>query len=1023
MSVFHSDEPIAMSSQKAQRNMDEAATFLENDYRSIAFLMKGYYPLAILSRAAWYRWSVENDGRSGEMERAVARLCPLLLQSVWSSSFYDKDAGFSSRQEIQEKDWKRIISLVEDASRRYVRLIEARSVLALNAGTISREDWTAYRDALFNEVFLSDLSGLEIRESRRLFTSIGVEDEERLKQCYGMDCQLLTDQLWKLSDSLASGISQLVDQTHAINAEIGAKVDELMAAKPMLTRQLAVDEVVAKGGYKSRLEALSAKGNGYELFSVELSSLLSTQACIPLSATAGSQEAVMKDGSLSALYRPFIRFADRFYCFLGQSLYTALPHAMRKNLVEAGLKTDYSPKSEKIFTNALLSIFRQDDIEDVYTYKGYKADIFLLPSVRHINAWLFPETWATRFHRRQEASATRGQLGHSVLIVDPDGFAPMARQADGRWTVSLSTLCAKLSQEESTYSFLSQLFDLAQKEEPIPEDPYEEVFSEEEGEADDLPPDSWDDEMSDSAMAVVDENEYDRVDDDEKAREIASRLEKEEDDELPPDYAAYGKRSVGDASAYELPEQLKDEEVEEELEDLENDDYLPSDPVPAQDDGLDDEEDYLDVAGDLGEEEEYLDEAEEEAEEDVSYVPAAEDPDQLSLFDDDDFLPPSEEKTDVLVSLDQLEEETEDLTKEDGTTPEAEEAKVDELAQLDQLEDGTEDLSKEDGTTPEAEESKLDELAELDQLEDGTEDLSKEDGTTPEAEEAKVDELAELDQLEDGTEDLTKEDGIPSMTTMEEASEEEEADEAEDELPPSVDDDEPVLDSEEAEKEEAMLSSEPSEESQEAAQEAEVIAESALDEDDDEDLMADDQPPYGSEGEWEGKTVGEVAYQDEAVDSQAPVAAEPVIETRSLPEMLTHIVAALKTPVAAFDSFLSEIDAKTLQAFEEALRKSVSACRSEGRDKLLVVPSFNFALLVSDSDRLDALRRMEVRNSAGSQMYARGKDEWTMLLLSYDSSEALRFAWPVKVDASSFQPSDWKIVRSQGEELKKGLRQ
>ena len=976
MSVFHSDEPIAMSSQKAQRNMDEAATFLENDYRSIASLMKGYYPLAILSRAAWYRWSVENDGRSGEMERAVARLCPLLLQSVWSSSFYDKDAGFSSRQEIQEKDWKRIISLVEDASRRYVRLIEARSVLALNAGTISREDWTAYRDALFNEVFLSDLSGLEIRESRRLFTSIGV----------------LTDQLWKLSDSLASGISQLVDQTHAINAEIGAKVDELMAAKPMLTRQLAVDEVVAKGGYKSRLEALSAKGNGYELFSVELSSLLSTQACIPLSATAGSQEAVMKDGSLSALYRPFIRFADRFYCFLGQSLYTALPHAMRKNLVEAGLKTDYSPKSEKIFTNALLSIFRQDDIEDVYTYKGYKADIFLLPSVRHINAWLFPETWATRFHRRQEASATRGQLGHSVLIVDPDGFAPMARQADGRWTISLSTLCAKLSQEESTYSFLSQLFDLAQKEEPIPEDPYEEVFSEEEGEADDLPPDSWDDEMSDSAMAVVDENEYDRVDDDEKAREIASRLEKEEDDELPPDYAAYGKRSVGDASAYELPEQLKDEEVEEELEDLENDDYLPSDPVPAQDDGLDDEEDYLDVAGDLGEEEEYLDEAEEEAEEDVSYVPAAEDPDQLSLFDDDDFLPPSEEKTDVLVSLDQLEEETEYLTKEDGTTPEAEE-------------------------------SKLDELAELDQLEDGTEDLSKEDGTTPEAEEAKVDELAELDQLEDGTEDLTKEDGIPSMTTMEEASEEEEADEAEDELPPSVDDEEPVLDSEEAEKEEAMLSSEPSEESQEAAQEAEVIAESALDEDDDEDLMADDQPPYGSEGEWDGKTVGDVAYQDEAVDSQAPVAAEPVIETRSLPEMLTHIVAALKTPVAAFDSFLSEIDAKTLQAFEEALRKSVSACRSEGRDKLLVVPSFNFALLVSDSDRLDALRRMEVRNSAGAQMYARGKDEWTMLLLSYDSSEALRFAWSVKVDASSFQPSDWKIVRSQGEELKKGLRQ
>ena len=154
MSVFSNDDSaLSIREDKARRNSQEALNFLVNDYRSMASIMRQYYPLAILSRAAWRCYEVENGHRPDELALARARILPMLLQSIFTSRYYDREGGFSSRQEILTKDWHRLETLADDAVRRLVRLIECRAVLAVKEGHVASSDFVAYRERLFLQLF------------------------------------------------------------------------------------------------------------------------------------------------------------------------------------------------------------------------------------------------------------------------------------------------------------------------------------------------------------------------------------------------------------------------------------------------------------------------------------------------------------------------------------------------------------------------------------------------------------------------------------------------------------------------------------------------------------------------------------------------------------------------------------------------------------------------------------------------------------------------------------------------------
>ena len=143
---------------------------------------------------------------------------------------------------------------------------------------------------------------------------------------------------------------------------------------------------------------------------------------------------------------------------------------------------------------------------------------------------------------------------------------------------------------------------------------------------------------------------------------------------------------------------------------------------------------------------------------------------------------------------------------------------------------------------------------------------------------------------------------------------------------------------------------------------------------------------------------------------------------KELPEMLGEIRRRLDSPLAGFEELTRQADSQTLSALDSAIRKAVTASRTEQKDKMLVIPSCHLSLIVSAFDRLDSLRKMEVRNNAGTQMYARGLSDWSFVLLYYDSSELLRSLYCEELTPDSFSHSDWKIVSVLGEELKKNLR-
>lgn len=972
MSVFSDDEGILLTRvQKARKNYQEAMNFLVNDYKSAAALMLRYYPLAVLSKASWHAWEAGQVKNADEVSRTAARIMPVFLQSVMQSRYYETGSGFSSLQDIRQKDWDRLKEITSDAVRRYLRLIENRAVIAVKEGLVREEDFAVYRDALFSELFLSPATESSLEKDRTLFNAVFTGDEDLAESVFHTDEKTLMQQLYAFAGVCVTAIDELVSDTRSLNEKIRAEVDALMSQKPQLTRQLASDEVIAKGGWRPGLESLRQRADSYDMFSVEMNTLLSTETCKCFSASAGSIDDVISDGRFTAVIYPFLRFADRFYCFTGSMFFPSTVHAIRAAIHRSGTMQKVGEKLDKISDHFILYLFRQSDIEDVYTYKGYKADVVLLASLRHIDCFEYPQLWTTRLERRKSERKRTAQLGHVLLFVDPDSDVPLTDLGESSFMISLSALADVTVSDEKMKAFYSRFFDIQHREDYPEVESYEEAFSEDEILPDDS---SYDSPLDEVPVQVLldDESEYDRTDDDEKARIIESRFDQEDRllSDVNEDQAC--SRSYADLSGYELPEALKNEEVVEELDDLETDDFS-SDEADELDDEEDDsflfEEDDLDEPEDEAEpdfeddeagieQDSGLDEDEEYDESqpvsDECYIPE-DDPDQLKLFDDDGS-PAQNLPDDELAALDKLETESDELYILDKEPSEAAEETQTEEVQPDEVQ----------SDEVQSDELKSEPAAEVDELPLSSEEEDEEDGDF----EAFDQSLAEKEEAEL--------DSIPHDSSV-------------------LDESLPDISPEQAEEEEEGLVSEESEERQEAEEEEEDFASSLEAEMKDPDVIADSSPDYNMETSSSSSE-------------------------KELPEMLGEIRRRLDSPLAGFEELTRQADSQTLSALDSAIRKAVTASRTEQKDKMLVIPSCHLSLIVSAFDRLDSLRKMEVRNNAGTQMYARGLSDWSFVLLYYDSNELLRSLYCEELTPDSFSHSDWKIVSVLGEELKKNLR-
>lgn len=974
MSVFSNDENVLqIRLEKARRNYQDALVFLENDYRSIAQIMHSYYPLAVLSKAAWHCYQVYTGGKTDEYSLSAARLFPVLLQSVYQSRYYTNSDGFSSLQEIRQKDWERLKSLVDDAARRLVRAIENLSVIAYREGKISRESFPYYRDSLYYQAFGYPIGRDDYTSSLSLFNAIFTGDEEMVSSVFHMDSSFFVKELEKISDAALNGIDNLVSETKRINAEIREKVEEKKKERPDLTDRQASELVLMGSAYREKLEELRHKGDSYDLFSVEMNSLLSSETCKLFSRNAGECASVVLDGFMASLMYPFIRFADRFYCFTGQSFYTNIAHSIRRVLGENGAKSGFGEKLQKIFTFLISNLFFEGDVEDEYTFRGYKVDVVLLTSIRYINAYSYPEVYETRIQRRFEELKRKPKHGHIQLMIDTDSFSPLVKNSEGCYSISLSALASIVGDDAKTGAFYDELFP-SEKSEPLEsEEVFETVLSDDELEE----PSSYDFDYSADDVPVQvlldDESEFDRTDDDEKARMIESRFDAE--DRLPDDIPVRNNDISRMLDSYELPDSLRNEEIKEELSVLDSDDFSAGDEGELLDDepdetlGIidedeieDDENDDLFVDDEKAEDETGLDPDEEYEDEipqtDYFYQAPAKnessgegdeitDDGQLSLFDDDD--------SSAAAIVEASEEEEAD--DEDVSTP------------LPPAEDA--EPAGFDPACAEAEEEKL----VSGRSEESLEAESEEEELASEIPDAEDDE-----PLDDGGEDFLDEDESDTGEEIEEADK---------------------------------------------------VSEVKYDEECDSssgDVIVETSPSYSPEtdfSEKENTSAPHLEYgkDDDAMESEAAEKSVRLKDERgNYPPFINEILDKLEGECGAFNSFLSSVDSMTLSSFSNALNQTISAAKTESRDKMMVLHSFSLSLVITGSSRFDALRRMEIRNNAGAQMYARSRSEWTFILLSYDSEDRLRFAWSEKITQGSFSPTDWKIVRIQGEELRKVIR-
>lgn len=1025
---------LSVRPDKARKNFQEAGNFLANDLKSVAAIMRQYYPLAILSKAAWHRYEVENSHRTDEMALSSARITPVLLQSVYQSRYYSAQGGFSAQQEVRQKDWDRITSLVDDASRRLVRMMESTAVIAVSEGKISEGDLPGYLDALYHQLFGYTVERGQIDEQKLLFESLFAEDEALVEKTFNTDSRNLVSQLESLSRVFAFGIADTVEQTKALNAEIRAEVDNLRQEKPALTQQLASDEVIAKGGYRNRLMELNQKASGYDLFAVEMNSLLSTQQCLLFSCDASCLDDVICDGFFSAVLHPFIRFADRFYCFTGSFFYTTIAHALRKILRSTGYGEGYTSKLEKLFNHFVLNLFHQSDVEDVYTFRGFKADIILLPSMRYVNAYKYPSVFSSRLMQRMDEMKRKPQPGHVMLVVDPDSSSPLEKKVADVFHISLECL-ASVSLSGDTEGFMKKLFET----DDISVDDVEPAVFDEvlfEDELDRSPSSDTPVQLDDLPQEVLldDDLEYDRTDDDDKARLIEARFDEEE---LTPQDDGYTppRLSPETIEQYDLPESLKNEDVEEELEDLDSDDFLDDEEEAVDDESTDD---FLF---------EEIDEDEVEEEPEEGFDDEFDDPDQLLLFDDD--FEPVEYSQNMKEASQEPENPAEENEPENSDNPE------------DEASAEPEDVQQEIACEQEAEENLLDD-----------DDIVSADRSNAGAEESELLSGPEENLLAD--EDFSEEDACDEPSCADEiaeASEEEEAGEPElhrgreeslpdEELPSGQEDEENLLDDDDivpadssiAEAEEAQLHSEPEEEVQEALQEEDLLADEELAEEDvvdepactdeiteaseeeeaDEDDDADSAETAPAQESSEDKSIDTQPDEDDKTPSAGDIIEESrpdysseaeysQYEGRTLPPSIGKIVSSLDQKIERLDDFLAGIDDMTLTTFEEVVKRSISAALSEQKDKMLVISPYELSFIFTGNSRIDDLRKMEIRNNAGAQMYARGRKNWAVILLVYDSMENLDFVWSESISRASFSASDWKIVQVIGEELKKGL--
>ena len=609
----------SMSKEKASRNMDEARNYISLDIGNIARCMKPYHPLEVLKMAAWEERRMARSRAKDPEAQLVAHLLPVLLQSVVQCTVYDVSSGISSNRAIKQKDWNRIVSLVEDVVRRMIRFIDAYTVYVVRSGKIMEEDAESYRDTIAEQLFPPAESSDSINRSIYLWYGSMASDPAKCMELFGVNPEKLAEELYKVSRQGVEGIDRLTEDISVYKAEMML----LMAQKRSDGRYAEKSEdelrdiIVHEEGWEGRVSRLAGQRDDFDLFRPEFVSDLPEKAYETLSVYPGTldMENFLTKGPWPSTVFPFIRFGGMYFSFVSGHILFYGERILAEN---ASL---YLTDTEAAY-NVCSLIFSKTGVPEVYSFDGNKIDIRVISSLTEVNAYQSPEFYAARLIRRREDANVKPMPGHRLLFIDPDGFSELKQLDDNVFSTSVYQLFRAARDKELRSELLRTIFgklDLGET------DAVSELL--EEADEDYIDYSQEADETIDDP--VSDEYEYDTQDDDEKERELEEKEKSLEEDI--PDYTVSGRseeiRALQDK--YELTPDIieKDQKMEREADEyekeLDDDDYIYDDQLYYDDPDPDPEP----------EDEPLYDEAEKEDEYEKPQ-PVQDDPDQLSFLDE-----------------------------------------------------------------------------------------------------------------------------------------------------------------------------------------------------------------------------------------------------------------------------------------------------------------------------------------------------------------------------------------------------
>ena len=1023
----------AMSREKAEKNMQEALNYLGLDMKNIAKTMRPYHPLEMLKMAAWEERRISRTKNRDEFQGLYAHLLPVLLQSILQSTLYDTSYPASTNRDIKQKDWNRVLSLAEDTVKRLLRYIESYTVYAVRSGLVSEENAESYREVLTAQFFPPEESHGSIEKYACLWYGYAFDDEKIIKEKFGTDLRTLVSGIEKIAVYGLEGIDKLSEDFSVYKAEMLLLMARKRAEEGDSGRSDddIRDEIVRENKWEMRVRDLQGRRDDFDLFRPEFAADLPSDVYQSLSRPIGSLDIseYLRKGLWPATVFPFVRFGSMYFSFV---LSHILSYGQRILALNAGLYLRDSAAAAA----ACRLLFSETDTVGVYSFDGNKVDISILSSVTEVNAVENPAFYESRVHQHEEDKHVKPQDGHKLLILDPDSSDPLELVSDGVFSSSVYYLIKAANSPEGREEFHRTIFGSLE-------------FPEKTEILDYLDEDDIDDKevVDDVDDEISDEYEYDREDDDEKAKAIAEKEKALEESPLP----EYHQVSPSEEEIrrlqdkYELTSELikKDEESDAEADEyekeLDDDDYSyeEGDVLPP------DDEDEI-------EDEELYDEVEKE---DLYQKESPYDSDQADLFEGL-FDNPEEETESEL--------ETEEVSQEEEAEYEKEESEASDFAtayikeQEARHEEEAPDWSAAPGSAhePMDQESssddyvptaiyESDEASEDEEYPDDVQAASAIEGEESTADPVACDAADDDHEAEENPEAIS-EDGSDIEQGPEDAgkavcSPESSIDDAEgsaaadsgiddciEESSEVIGEDGsmiPVSDIEQEpdDAEEAACSPEAASETPAAEPERAAMADVSSDGGEDADDTVSEHTDADNVSDMVDR--GVIKRSDDGsgegsvfvmVGNGDGTAADDFSDLSGVLKDIAAKVGAKST----FVDFIRSSGPDMQSYLEDVIRRSWNRQKEDGKDKMFSIFDYSLSILIATPKVvMDDIRREEILNNAGAVMYSRHAGSWNALVLSFDDDFILLSAEERKITPSSFSPSNWKICRIVGEQL------